>query len=399
MNSTAGQAGSGTCFFCIADDIANDMAKRCYYEILGVEKSASEREIAKAYRRLAVQFHPDSNPDDEEADFKFKEAAEAYDVLGDGDKRSRYDRFGHAGVDGNRSSFGNAEDIMSAFSEIFGGGGFFGDLFGGGGRRARRGADVRADVTLTLEEAATGVSKTISFQRGEACEKCDGSGARPGTQPVTCTKCGGRGIVLQSNGILRVQTTCPSCHGSGQMITDPCFDCRGYGIRKKNVELEVAIPAGVDDGMRVRLQGEGEASQSGDGPPGDCYCFIRVRKHKLFHRDGQNLVLQLPITYSQAALGSPLEVPTLEGPDELTIPSGTQSGDVFKIAGRGMPDPQTGRKGDLLVQTFIETPRKLSERQQELLRELAEIEQTNVSPQRKSFLDKLKDYFAVPDRK
>ncbi len=375
------------------------MAKRCYYEILGVDKSASEREVSKAYRKLAVKFHPDSNPDDEEADFKFKEAAEAYDVLGDSDKRARYDQYGHAGVDGSRSSFGNADDIMSAFSEIFGGGGgFFGDLFGGG-RRSRRGSDVRADVTLTLEEAAVGVSKTISFQRGESCEKCDGSGARAGTSPSMCTQCGGRGIVLQSNGILRVQTTCPSCRGSGQMITDPCFDCRGYGIQKKNIELEVAIPAGVDDGMRVRLQGEGEGSPNGDGAPGDCYCFIRVRKHKLFHRDGHNLVLQLPITYSQAALGSTIEVPTLEGPDELTVPNGTQSGDVFKIAGRGMPDPQSGRKGDLLVQTFIETPKKLNDRQQELLRELAEIEQTNVSPQRKSFTEKLKDYFAVSDKK
>jgi len=183
------------------------------------------------------------------------------------------------------------------------------------------------------------------------------------------------------------------------MIADPCFDCRGYGVQKKKIELEVAIPAGVDDGMRVRLQGEGEGSHTGDGATGDCYCFIKVRKHKLFHRDGQNLVLQLPVTYSQAALGSTIEVPTLQGPDELTVPPGTQSGDVFKIAGRGMPDPQTGRKGDLLVQTFIETPRKLNDRQQELLRELAEIEQTIVAPQRRSFLEKLKDYFAVSDKK
>ena len=373
------------------------MSKRCYYEVLGVDRNSKEREVAKAYRKLAVKYHPDSNPDDEEADFKFKEAAEAYDVLGDDNKRARYDQYGHAGVDGSRSTFGNAEDIMSAFSEIFGGGGIFGDLFGGGGRRTRRGADVRADVTLTLEEAATGVTKTIAFSRGEPCQKCDGSGAREGTQPMMCSKCGGRGIVLQSNGILRVQTTCPSCRGSGQMIADPCFDCRGYGIQKKNIELEVAIPAGVDDGMRVRLQGEGEPSQNGDGPPGDCYCFVQVRKHNLFHRDGHHLVLQLPITYSQAALGSKIEVPTLDGPDEMKVPSGTQSGDVFKIAGRGMPDPQSGRRGDLLVQTFIETPKKLSQRQEELLRELAELEQTHVSPQRKSFLEKLKNYFAVSD--
>ncbi len=378
------------------------MAKRCYYEVLCITKTANEREISKSYRRLAVKFHPDSNPDDEEADFKFKEAAEAYDVLGDGEKRARYDRYGHAGVDGNRQ-FGNAEDIMSAFSEIFGGGGgggggFFGDLFGGGGRRTRRGADVRADVVLTLEEAAKGASKTVNFTRGEVCTTCTGSGARPGTQPTMCTKCGGRGVVLQSNGILRVQTTCPSCQGSGRMIPDPCFDCRGYGVQKKKVELDVAIPAGVDDGMRVRLQGEGEACHEGQGPAGDCYCFIKIRKHKLFHRDGDHLVLQLPITYPQAALGSKIEVPTLEGRDELKVPSGTQSGDVFKIAGRGMPDPQSGRTGDLLVQTFIETPKKLDERQEELLRELAELEHSNVTPQRRSFLDKLKDYFAVSDK-
>ncbi len=369
------------------------MAKRCYYEVLGVQRQASDRDIAKAYRRLAVQFHPDSNPDDAEANFKFKEAAEAFEILGDPNKRSRYDRYGHAGVEG--AGFGTAEDIMSAFSEIFGDG-LFGSFFGGR-NRTRRGADVRADVTLTLEEAATGVNKSISFTRGQRCEKCDGTGARPGTQPQVCTKCNGHGQVLQSNGILRVQTACPSCRGSGQMITDPCFDCRGYGIQKKKVELEVAIPAGVDDGMRVRLQGEGEPPPSGDGPSGDCYCFIKVRKHKLFHRDGSNLVLQLPITYSQAALSATIEVPTLEGPDELKVPAGTQSGDVFRIAGRGMPDPQSGRKGDLLVQTFIETPKRLSQRQEELLRELAELEQTDVSPQRKSFLEKLKDYFAVPD--
>jgi molecular chaperone DnaJ len=372
------------------------MAKRCYYEILQVERSSSDRDIAKAYRKLAVKYHPDSNPDDAEASIKFKEAAEAYDILGNPEKRVRYDQFGHAGVDGSGSSFGNAEDIMSAFSEIFGDG-LFGSFFGGSRTRSRRGANVRAEVTLTLEEAASGVNKSISFTRGHRCETCHGSGARPGTHPTTCSKCGGRGQVLQSNGILRVQTTCPSCHGSGQMITDPCFDCRGYGIRKNKVELEVAIPAGVDDGMQVRLQGEGEPSPTGDGPPGDCYCLIHVRKHRLFHRDGINLILQFPITYSQAALGATLQVPTLEGPDDLVVPAGSQSGDVFKLAGRGMPDPQSRRHGDLLVQTFIETPKKLNPRQEELLRELAELENANVTPQRKSFLEKLKGYFALSD--
>ncbi len=371
------------------------VVKKCYYEVLGVQRHSSDREIAKAYRKLAVQFHPDSNPNDEEAGLKFKEAAEAYDILGDPNKRARYDRFGHAGVDGAASSFGSADDIMSAFSEIFGDG-VFGNFFGGGRRRQRQGADIRSDVSLTLEEAATGIQKTISFTRGERCENCDGSGSKPGTQPTTCPQCGGHGQVLQSTGILRVQTTCPACRGNGQLIVEPCNVCRGQGIKQNKVELDVAIPAGVDDGMRVRLKGEGEPSPFG-GPPGDCYCFIRLRKHKLFHRDGPNLILQLPITYSQAALGSTIDVPTLEGPNSLTIPSGSQSGDVFKIAGRGMPDTQTGRKGDLLVQTFIETPKKLNERQEELLRELAELENADVSPQRKSFLDKIKDYFAIQD--
>lgn len=372
------------------------MGKRCYYEVLEIRQSASDREISRAYRRLAVQYHPDSNPDDEEADRKFKEAAEAYDILSDEQKRARYDQYGHAGVDGASGGFGNAEDIMSAFGEIFGDG-LFGNIFGGGRQRSRRGANVQASVTLTLEEAATGVNKEIGFTRAEACESCGGSGARPGTQPTTCSKCGGRGQILQSNGILRVQTGCPSCRGSGQMISDPCFDCRGYGVRKKPVTLEVAIPAGVDDGMQVRLQGEGEAPAGGEGPPGDCYCLIRIRKHKLFHRDGINLILQLPITYTQAALGATIEVPTLDGPDNLDIPAGSQSGDVYKLSGRGMPDPQSRRKGDLLVQTFIETPRKLSSRQEDLLRELAELEKTDVSPQRKSFLEKLKEYLPISD--
>ncbi len=372
------------------------MAKRCYYEVLDVERKASDREISKSYRRLAVKFHPDSNPNDELASQRFKEAAEAYDILSDSEKRARYDQFGHAGVDGMRSHFGSAEDIMSAFSEFFGDG-LFGGMFGGGRGRSRRGAHVQAEVTLTLEEAAAGVRKSIAVSRGQICETCKGSGARPGTRPSPCSRCGGRGQILQSNGILRVQTTCGACSGSGQVITDPCADCRGYGIRKSTVELEVAIPAGVDDGMQVRLAGEGEPPPAGEGPPGDCFCLIRVRKHRLFHRDGINLILQLPITYSQAALGATLDVPTLDGPEQLVVPAGSQSGDVFRIAGRGVTDPRSRGKGDLLVQTFIETPKKLGQRQQELLRELADLENANVTPQRKSFLDKLRDYFAVTD--
>lgn len=370
------------------------MAKRDYYEVLGVARDASEREISKAYRKLAVKNHPDSNPGDEEASARFKEAAEAYEILSDSDKRTRYDRFGHSGVDGAGQQFGSAEDIFAAFGDLFGGGAF-GDLFGGRSR-TRRGADVRADVTLTLEEAAQGVDKSIVFDRRSVCLTCEGSGSKPGSQVATCTQCGGRGQVLQSTGILRVQTTCPVCRGAGQIIVEPCTDCSGRGQVAKRVELDVTIPAGVDDGMRVRLSGEGESSPNG-GPNGDCYVFIQVLRHKLFHRDGDNIILQMPISYTQAALGAEIEVPTLDGTDLLKIGRGTQSGEVFKLRGKGMPNPQGGRQGDLLVQTFIETPKKMSTEQEELLRKLAELEQKDVLPERKNFLQRLTDYFASRD--
>ena len=374
------------------------MTKQCYYEVLRVTRDASGKEISRSYRKLAVQFHPDSNPGDEGANQQFKLAAEAYEVLSDPEKRSRYDRYGHAGVDGAGSHFGSAEDIFAAFGEIFGGGSsMFGDFFGGqGGARGRRGADIRVDVKLTLEEAAHGVTKTVTFERNSSCESCDGQGSQPGTQPEGCQQCGGRGQVIQSAGILRVQTTCPVCRGSGQIIVHPCDECRGHGSVSKTVDLEVSIPAGVDDGMRVRLTNEGEPGNAG-GRPGDCYCFIHVRSHKLFHRDGQNLILQMPITYTQAALGCEMEVPTLSGAENLTVPRGTQSGAVFKIAGKGMPHPQGGRPGSLMVQTFIETPKKISSEQEQLLRQLAELEQIEVLPERKNFLDRIKEYFAVSE--
>lgn len=374
--------------------------KRCYYEILEVDRTASQREIARSYRKLAVKYHPDSNPNDEDAAVRFKEAAEAYEILSDDSKRSRYDQYGHAGVDGQAHQFQSAEDIFSAFGEIFGGG-IFSEFFGGGrgrGNRVRRGSDVRADVSLTLEEAATETKKTITFNRMNRCEACDATGSKNGSQPETCQHCRGHGQVLQSNGILRVQTTCSVCGGRGHIITNPCDDCRGEGYQSRKVNLDVSIPAGVDDGMRVRLSGEGEPSPNG-GPPGDCYCFITVKRHKLFHRDGKNLILQFPIAYTQAALGAEIEIPTLNGAQNLTIPRGTQSGEVFKLGGHGMPDPQGGRKGDLLIQTFIETPKKINAQQEELLRELAELENTNVSPQRKKFFDKIKDYFAISSDK
>jgi len=372
------------------------MAKRDYYEVLGVAKNASEREISKAYRKLAVKFHPDSNPGDEEASANFKQAAEAYEILSDSDKRARYDRLGHAGVEGAGNQFGSAEDIFAAFGDIFGGGagGLFGDIFGRG--RARRGSDIRVDVELTLEEASTGVKRTLEIQRSASCNTCGGNGSEPGSQPQHCQQCGGRGQVVQSAGILSVQTTCPVCRGAGRIIVHPCGDCGGRGQIGRNVQLDVSIPAGVDDGMRVRLSGEGEPGPPG-GAAGDCYCFIEIKPHNLFHRDGQNLILQMPISYTQAALGAEIVVPTLSDRETLKIPKGTQSGAVFKISKQGMPHPQGGRQGDLLVQTFIETPKKLSTEQENLLRQLAEIEMSQVLPERKNFMDRIKDYFATSE--
>ncbi|MEZ6092953.1 MAG: molecular chaperone DnaJ [Pirellulaceae bacterium] len=375
------------------------MAKRCYYEVLGVTRESGEREISKAYRKLAVKFHPDSNPGDDDASTRFKEAAEAYEVLSDSDKRARYDRYGHAGVDGAGAQFGSAEDIFAAFGDIFGGG-VFGDLFGGGGgrgRRHRRGSDLRVDVALTLEEAARGTTRTVKFNRSIACSTCGTTGSKPGSQPQVCAQCGGHGQIVQAAGILRMQTTCPACRGAGSRIVDPCLDCRGRGFIQREVEMDVDIPAGVDDGMRVRLSGEGEPSPDG-GPPGDCYCFISVERHKIFHRDGRNLIVQMPIAYTQAALGADIEVPTLDGPKPLTIKRGTQSGEVFKLPGCGVPDPKSGRVGDLLVQTFIETPKKISAEQEKVLRELAELEKVEVLPQRKNFLDRFKEYFGATSK-
>jgi molecular chaperone DnaJ len=371
--------------------------KRCYYEVLSLERTATSRDISSSYRKLALKFHPDANPDDEDATSRFKEAAEAYEVLNDAEKRARYDQYGHAGVDGGGSQFHEVEDIFEAFGDMFSGG-LFGDLFSGGGRRRggrrqHRGADVRCDATLDLEEAARGVTKTVEFARSKACETCDASGVAPGSTKQTCNRCGGRGQVVQSAGILRVQTACPACQGAGSIISDPCRDCRGQGYTPARVTLDVAIPAGIDDGMRVRLPGEGEPSPDG-GPPGDAYCFVSVREHRLFERDGSHLILRLPMTYPQAALGATIEVPTLGGPYELKVPAGTQPGEVFRLRSQGMPNPRGGPRGDLLVQTFIEVPKRLSEEQETLLRDLAELEQADVTPHRKSFLATLRDYFA-----
>ena len=368
-------------------------AQRDYYEVLGIERTASNGEIATAYRKLAVKYHPDKNPGDQDAIERFKEAAEAFEVLNDADKRGRYDRYGHAGLNGQFGAhhFTDVEDIFSAFGDLFG------DLFGGRQRNQRRkGRDVRCDVTLSLKEAANGVTKTVEFQRHEHCTKCKGTGAAEGSRREVCSYCRGQGRVIQSAGIVRIQTTCPQCHGQGSMIKHPCTSCRGSGQVLKKVTTEVQIPAGVDDEMRVRITGEGEPSPSG-GPPGDCYCFISVLPHPLFERDGQHLVCRIPITYAQAALGTTLEVPTLEGRGEVEIPAGTQSGAVFKMGGKGMPDPRRRGLGDLLVQVFIEVPKKLSKEERTLLRELAELEHKHVAPERKSFFAKLKEYFLVDE--
>lgn len=368
--------------------------KRDFYEVLKVTRTATKVEIDRAYRKMAIKFHPDSNREDPDASEKFKECSEAYEILTDPDKRSRYDQFGHAGLNGGR---GEAHDF-DTFGDIFGD--VLNDFFGGGrsgGRRAgqrrqTRGDDLRCDVTLTLEEAARGVTKELSFRRRNSCEPCGGSGAAPGSQPVTCSTCGGRGQVIQSNGILRVQTNCPTCRGAGKTISQPCSNCRGSGLVSEKASLTVDIPAGVDDGMRVRLKGEGEASPDG-GPRGDCYCFITVRPHDLFRRDGSNLILQFPISYSQAALGADIEIPTLDGKSPLRIDPGTQSGEVFRIPGQGVVQPGGSRRGDLLVQAVIEVPKKLSESQAKLLRELAELDHESVLPAHKSFFDKLKNFF------
>ncbi|MDZ4849489.1 MAG: molecular chaperone DnaJ [Pirellulaceae bacterium] len=373
------------------------VAKRDFYEVLGLSKTASQDEIAKAYRKLALKYHPDSHPGDDNATAKFKEGAEAYEALSDPQKRARYDQYGHAGLEGNGGGFRDVGDIFEAFGDVFGGT-IFEDFFGGGrsgggGRsRARRGADLRCDVTLTLEEAAKGVRKTVSLTRHVSCKTCTGSGAAEGAQPETCRRCNGRGQVVQSSGILRVQTTCPACRGAGRVISKPCRDCEGHGLIPEEVRLDVAIPAGVDDGMRVRLPGEGQPSPDG-GSNGDAYCFVQMKPHSIFNRDGTDLVLRLPITFTQAALGSTIDVPTLDGSKPLEIAPGTQSGTVFQLRGLGMPDPHSRGRGNLLVQTVIEVPNKLTKKQEELLRQLAHLDNEHVSPERKGFMDRILSYF------
>lgn len=370
------------------------MAKQDYYEILEIERTATQAEIASAYRKAALKYHPDRNPGDEEAVAKFKLCAEAFEVLNDTEKRDVYDRYGHSGLErnfGGGSGFQDINDIFGAFGDIFGDS-IFGSFFGGGRRsQVQRGADVRCTITIDLLEAAKGVTREIRFKRREVCESCGGSGARKGTQPEVCPYCGGHGRIQQSTGIFSIQTSCNNCKGTGRIIKESCPDCRGAGTTAKTISLEIRIPAGVDSGTRLRIQGEGERSPNG-GPSGDCYVFIQIRQHPFFHRDGQDIICQVPVGYAQAALGAEIKVPTLDGEEKIRIPAGTQNGDVIRMKGKGIPTPRRNLAGDLLIQIFIEVPTKLSPDHEDLLRKLAEMEGENVLSKRKSFYGKVKNF-------
>jgi molecular chaperone DnaJ len=368
--------------------------KRDYYEILGVSRTASADEIKRSYRRLAMKFHPDRNngTGKPEAEAKFKECSEAYEVLSDDVKRQRYDQFGHAGVSAAHDySHMEPADIFSMFEDIFGGG-------GGRGRTATRGAgrgfDLETQVELTLADVATGIEKTIEFEKQDACEQCKGSGSKPGSSPIVCVQCGGQGRIAQQGfgGMFRMVTTCPNCRGRGTVIRDHCTSCGGTGRMLRKRVVTVKIPAGVHEGQAVRIVGEGEAGENG-ARPGDLHCYITVKPHPIFTRHNNDLVCQIPISFTQASLGAQIEVPTLNGSEKLDIPAGSQHGEVFKMRNRGLPDIRAHRTGDELVQILIEIPRKLNERQRELLREFATTEDDKVMPQRKGFVDKLKEVF------
>ena len=366
------------------------MSKRDYYEVLGVSRTASEQELKSSYRRLAMQYHPDRNPGDKEAEEKFKEAAEAYGVLSNAETRARYDRYGHAGVGSSATSgaggdFGGFEDIL---------GDLFGDLFGGRGRRSgpQRGSDLRYDLELTLEQAAAGYKTQVKIPRLENCETCQGSGAAPGTTPTTCSLCGGAGQVRFQQGFFSVSRTCNQCRGTGRMIANYCKTCGGQGRLEKEQMLEIKIPAGVDTGARLRISGEGEAGAGGGGR-GDLYVVIHVKEHDLFERQGNNLYVNAPITFAQAALGAEITVPTLDGEESLTVPEGTQTGSIFRVKGKGIVSLQGQGRGDLFVVTTILTPTRLTREQRRLLEQFAEIESKQSKGGERRLADKVKDIF------
>jgi len=376
------------------------MSKRDYYEVLGVQKGASKEDVKKAYRKLAMQYHPDRNPDNPEAEAKFKEASEAADILINDDKRKRYDQFGHAGVNGQQGGgFGGGgfQGDFGDLGDIFGD--IFGDILGGGGRRrggrsrGRAGNDLQMQVDLTFTEAAFGVEKEVSLQKNVTCGTCHGTGGRDGAKPTNCDMCGGMGEVRRQQGFFTVATSCPKCHGSGQTISDPCRTCHGAGTSKKKVNLAVKFPAGIDTGQRLKLTNEGDAGQGG-GPNGDLYVVVNVLAHEMFERDAFDVYCKLPISFSQAALGADVEVPTLTGKVKVNIPAGTQSGKKMRLKSKGIEKLGGYGYGDQILDVHVETPTKLSTEQKDLLQRLQELENASSSnPMSRGFFDKVKDLF------
>jgi molecular chaperone DnaJ len=374
--------------------------KRDFYDVLGVARDASADDIKKSYRKLALKFHPDRNPGDAAAEAKFKEAAEAYEVLSDDQKRAQYDRFGHEMPQVGGFRPGAGADPFDIFEQVFGGrgGSIFDDLFGGGGggaRRAgpRRGSHLRVDVSLEFEEMAAGVRKTITLRRHETCGDCKGSGAAEGSSRSTCQQCGGAGQVRQvALGFMTVQSTCPRCRGEGSTLENPCRKCSGSGRELRKRDITVGFPAGIEDGTQMRLRGEGEVGPRG-GPPGDLFVVVRVKPHKVYKRADDDLHVELPVSFADAALGAAVEVPTLDGKEKVKLKPGSQSGDRIRVRGRGLQNMHGGRRGDLVATIEIEVPRKLTGRQKELLEEFRTIEAENPGPKRKSVLDYLTDLF------
>ena len=369
--------------------------QRDYYEVLGVPKTASEDEIKKAFRQAALKHHPDRNPGDQDAEARFREAAKAYEILSDADKRAQYDRFGPGAFeqDGRYAgpTFTNVEDIFRHFGDIFGGG-VFGDMFGGGGRTGpAEGRDLKIALELTLEEIDTGVERTVALKRQETCATCRGSGAKAGTSATTCSTCGGRGQIHRNQGFFTMATTCPRCRGQGTTIEHPCAECRGAGRVGKKSEIKITIPPGVEEGVRLRVPGQGDAGDPG-APRGDLYCMIQEIEHGFFKRNGADLVCEVPATFAQLALGrKTLEIPTLRGKATLEIPAGTQNGKLFRLRGQGLPQLDARGRGDLLVRVFIEVPTSLNARQKELLDEFARIEDQKAGS--KSFFERIKSSF------
>lgn len=370
------------------------MSKRDYYEVLGVEKGATDAELKKAFRRLAMKHHPDRNPDDEKSEVAFKEAKEAYEILGDAQKRAAYDQYGHAGVEQGAGGFGGGgAGFGDAFSDIFG------DIFGGGGgggrQRVRKGDDLQYNLELNLEDAVTGTTVKIKVPTMKHCNPCDGTGAKEGSSPKTCSTCGGHGQVRMQQGFFSVQQTCPTCHGQGTTIDDPCNECHGVGRVKETKSLSVEVPAGVDSGDRIRLSGEGEAGEKG-APPGDLYVQMHVKKHPIFQRDNADLYCEVPISIVTAALGGELHVPTLSGKLNLKIPAGTQTQKLFRMKGKGVKPVRGGPIGDLLCRVIVETPVKLSKEQRELFEKLGKSmgeSSNNHSPNEKTWMDGVKKFF------